>query len=56
MVPEGESTVFAVDYRDRDLAARVVREMAASIDMLVDTNYGEVVRGSRLTEDHLVPQ
>ena len=56
MIPIGDYSVFAVDYRSREFATRVVREMAVTVDMLVDTNYGEIVRGSQLSAEHLVPR
>lgn len=54
VLPLGATAIFAVDYRSCEFVVRVVQEIAAAIDMLVDTNYGEIVRGSQLSVEHLI--
>lgn len=55
MIPTSQVTIYAMDYRNRGFAVRVVREIARGVGVLVDTNFGDVVQGAQLAESQLAP-
>jgi hypothetical protein len=54
LLPESPGSIFALDYRQRSFAVAIVKEVAQLYEVLVDTNFGEVVRGDQLSESHLL--
>ena len=53
MLPKADTSDFSADYRSADLATAVAHCVASSLPVIVDTNYGKVVRGDALTVDML---